>query len=155
MQNFSEYVTNLKRKIRVSKEETIFVCIGSNDVVWDSIGPNVGSFLKKNLGEKYVIGDLQRNICNQKDLKIFYPKMRNKFIIAIDSAITENFLVGEIFITDEPIIMGQGINRNKGLVGDVGIKASISKNVINKKFVMHVSKIIADGICNCYNGDKY
>ena len=67
MQNFSEYVTNLKRKIRVSKEETIFVCIGSNDVVWDSIGPNVGSFLKKNLGEKYVIGDLQRNICNQKD----------------------------------------------------------------------------------------
>ncbi|MFR2196936.1 MAG: hypothetical protein ACLS5Y_05190 [Clostridia bacterium] len=41
MQNFSEYANTLRRKMKFSKEKTIFVCIGSNKVVWDSIGPYV------------------------------------------------------------------------------------------------------------------
>ena len=74
MQNFSEYANTLRRKMKFSKEKTIFVCIGSNKVVWDSIGPYVGSILKEKIGEKYVIGDLENNICSQKDLKSYYPK---------------------------------------------------------------------------------
>ena len=52
MQNFMEYAKILKRKINVSKEETIFVCIGTNRVIWDSIGPYVGSYLKKKIEVK-------------------------------------------------------------------------------------------------------
>ena len=77
MQNFSEYANTLRRKMKFSKEETIFVCIGSNKVVWDSIGPYVGSILKEKIGEKYVIGDLENNICSQKDLKSYYPIVKN------------------------------------------------------------------------------
>ena len=109
MQNFSEYANTLRRKMKFSKEETIFVCIGSNEVVWDSIGPYVGSILKEKIGEKYVIGDLENNICSQKDLKSYYPIVKNKFVVAIDSAITENNLSGEIFVTEKPIVMGMGV----------------------------------------------
>ena len=83
MQNFSEYANTLRRKMKFSKEETIFVCIGSNKVVWDSIGPYVGSILKEKIGEKYVIGDLENNICSQKDLKSYYPIVKNKFVVSL------------------------------------------------------------------------
>ena len=73
MQNFLEYVNTLKRKIKFSKEDTIFVCIGSKDVVWDSIGPYVGSLLKKKIGEEYVVGDLKNNVCSRNDLMYYYP----------------------------------------------------------------------------------
>lgn len=150
MQNFSEYVNTLRRKIKFTKEETIFVCIGSNKVVWDSIGPYVGSILKEKIGEKYVIGDLENNICSQGDLKCYYPIVKNKFVVAIDSAVTERNLNGEIFVTEKPIVMGMGVKQNKGIVGDLGIKASIDKEFCNEKYVLDISKIIVEGIGWCF-----
>ncbi len=149
MQNFSEYANTLRRKMKFSKEKTIFVCIGSNKVVWDSIGPYVGSILKEKIGEKYVIGDLENNICSQKDLKSYYPIVKNKFVVAIDSAITENNLSGEIFVTEKPIVMGMGVYQNKGIVGNIGIKAGIDRDFCSERYVLDISKIIAEGICGC------
>ena len=84
MQNFSEYANTLRRKMKFPKEETIFVCIGSNEVVWDRIGPYVGSILKEKIGEKYVIGDLENNICSQKDLKSYYTIVKNIYPMQLD-----------------------------------------------------------------------
>lgn len=151
MQNFLEYVNCLKRKVNTSKEETIFICIGSKEVIWDSIGPYVGEFLKKSFGEKYVIGDLQNNICSEKDLANYYSKLSNKFIVAIDSALAKEELQGQIFVTRKPIIMGLGINQNKGMIGNIGIKAGVKKGENNKKYIIEFSKNIADGIYYCYN----
>ena len=146
MQNFMEYAKILKRKINVSKEETIFVCIGTNRVIWDSIGPYVGSYLKKKIGQKYVIGDLKSNICCKEDFLYYYPKIKNKFIVAIDSAIAENELQGEIFITENPIVMGLGVSQYKGIIGNIGIKASINKKITSKKYIKQISRNIANGI---------
>ena len=154
MQNFSEYANTLRRKMKFSKEETIFVCIGSNKVVWDSIGPYVGSILKEKIGEKYVIGDLENNICSQKDLKSYYPIVKNKFVVAIDSAITENNLSGEIFVTEKPIVMGMGVYQNKGIVGEIGIKAGIDREFCNERYILDISRIIVEGICFCI-GDGF
>lgn len=151
MQNFSEYVSILKRKIKYSKEETIFVCIGTKDIVWDSIGPYVGSYLKKQIGEKYVIGDLENNICCKKDLKKYSQIVKNKFIVAIDSAIALNNLSGQIFITEKPIIMGLGVNQNKGIVGNIGIKVGVNKQISDKKYVLDISYFITKGILYCYS----
>ncbi len=155
MQNFSEYVNALRRRMKFTKEETVFVCIGSNKVVWDSIGPYVGSILKEKIGEKYVIGDLENNICSQKDLKSYYPIVKNKFVVAIDSAITENNLSGEIFVTEKPIVMGMGVYQNKGIVGDIGIKAGIYKDFCSERYVLDISKSIAEGICCCIGDGSF
>lgn len=150
MRDFSEYVFNLKRKIKVPKEKVIFVCIGSNKVIWDSIGPKVGSILKKQIGNKYVIGDIRSNICSEKDLIAYHSKIKEKYIIAIDSALEKEFLHGEIFVTEKPIVMGLGVNRNKGKIGDIGIKIAINKNLVNRKTIEQISEKVARGILYCY-----
>lgn len=149
MQNFSEYVNTLKRKIKFSKEETIFVCIGSRNVVWDSIGPYVGSLLKKKIGEEYVVGDLKNNVCSRNDLMYYYPKLKNKFVVAIDSAVSSIDLHGQIFVTERPIIMGLGVNRNKGIVGDIGIKVGSELNLSDGRYVEEMANVVVDGILCC------
>ena len=114
--NFEEYVKNLKRKIKVDKKQIIFVCIGTSEVIWDSIGPLVGSYLKEEFKYKNVIGDLNNNICSKKDLINYYNKIKNKYIVAIDTAISSNELAGRIFISNTPIVMGLGVNANKGTI---------------------------------------
>lgn len=147
MQEIEDYVNHLKRKINVDKKEIVFVCIGTNEVLGDSIGPMVGSYLKPKIGEKKVVGDLKNNICSQKDLMNYYPKIKNKFVIAIDSALASKELAGEIFISNHPIVLGLGIHKNKGFIGDISIKAGISDlENIDEKFVKNLSERIGKGI---------
>lgn len=147
MQEIEDYVSNLKRKIKVNKKQIVFVCIGTNEVLWDSIGPLVGSYLKQRIGENKVLGDIHNNICSQKDLMNYYPKIKNKFIIAIDSAIASKELAGEIFVTNQPIIMGLGVHRNKGIIGNISIKAGIAElEKMDEKYVKKFSEKIGEGI---------
>lgn len=151
MQNLKEYVNNLKIKINANKRDITFVCIGTKEIIWDSIGPEVGSYLKSQIEPKKVIGDLEHNICSEIDLINNYSKIKNKYIIAIDTAISSKELEGEIFINNTPIIMGLGINKNKGIIGDLSIKASICNlKKVDKKYVKNISEFIGKGICKWY-----
>ena len=51
---------------------------------------------------------------------------------------------------NKPIVMGMGVKQNKGIVGDLGIKASIDKEFCNEKYVLDISKIIVEGIGWCF-----
>ena len=151
MQEIEEYVDNLRRKINVNKKEILFLCIGTSAIIGDSVGPLVGSYLKKRIEEKKIIGDVNNNICSKKDLMYYYPRIKNKFIIAIDSAISSRELEGEIFINNTPITMGLGVNKNKGIIGDISIKASIPDlDTIDKQYVKNISEIIGKVICCWY-----
>ena len=149
--DFDEYVNNLKRKIITNRKDILFVCIGNNDILWDSIGPLVGNYLKNNIGQKNVLGDTENNICNIWDLIYYYPKIKNKYIVAIDTAISNKNLSGQIFISNKPIIMGKAINKNKGKIGDLSIKIGISDlEKINNQYVKSVARFVSDGIYKAY-----
>ncbi len=143
--DYEEYVSILKRKIQLQKK-TIFVCIGSSDILWDSVGPLVGSYLKKKIDNEYVIGDMEKNICSNNDLIKYCSKLRNKYIVAIDVALN-NTLNNDIYITNKAISMGIAFNNNKGNIGNLSIKAGISNwENITLSEVKHIAKFISDGI---------
>ena len=146
--DFEEYVSNLKRKINVNKDKVLFVCIGTSEILWDSLGPLVGSFLKEKLGGKKVIGDMNNNICMKKDLICYSSQIRNGFVVAIDTAISSLELHGKIFITNKPTVMGMGLNRNKGIIGNISIKMAISDiESIDEKYIKNKAEFIGKGIC--------
>ena len=148
--DFKEYVKCLQRKIPIHNKDILFVCIGNSKILWDSIGPKVGTFLKDNLGRRYVLGDMKKNITSRLDLAYFYPKIKNKFIIAIDVAISKKVNTGEIFIINKPIVMGLGINKVKGAIGDVSIKIGISEfNIksLNCYDINNIAEFVGKGIC--------
>ena len=145
---YEEYVNILKRKINVNHNDLIFICIGTNDVLWDSLGPMVGNYLKKRIDKNKVIGDSNNNICSKWDLIKYYYRIKNKYIVSIDTAITRKEFEGEIFIKKGPVVMGLALNNNKGVIGNIGIKVAISDlKDISEKYIKDKARFIANGIC--------
>lgn len=147
MIDIDNFTNNLNRKINIYKDTLLFLCIGSNDIIWDSIGPLVGTNLQKRLGSKLVLGDEKNNIISYRDLIRNYTKIKGRYIIAIDAAISTKEMAGEIFISDKPLIMGLGVNNIKGIVGNMSIKVAMcNSDKITKEYVNNLARFIAIGI---------
>ena len=94
-----------------------------------------------------VIGDMKINFSCKKDYILNNNYLKNKYIVAIDSAFINKKIKEEIFITNKSIIMGAGINKNIGKIGDLSIKAIINKKDFkNEKKINNLSEFIANGI---------
>lgn len=165
---FSKYLYEERKKYF----ETVFLCIGTDRVIGDSLGPLVGTMLQEKL-EKYnffnitIYGTLQENICYtniQNTLKIINQKHKNACIVVIDAALSHEDNIGKIFITREKMVLGKGLCKDKVEVGDISIKAVVGKNYKLSKYnfsslqnislnvVIRLAQLISDGI---YETIKY
>lgn len=149
---FEEYVSILKRKIYLNKKNLAFICIGNSEVLWDSIGPKVGTYLKNINGKINVIGTENNNICSKLDLIKYQTQIKDKFLIAIDVGIIDTLIPNDIYITNGSIEIGSAFNKNKGKIGNLSIKAGISNwRNIKKEEINYISNFISQGIYEAMN----
>ncbi len=100
------------------------VCIGSDLVLGDSLGPLVGTFLKNKKLGAYVYGTLNYPVTAKeisyakKYLKIMHP---GSPIIAIDAAVGNPDDVGIIKVSNKGLFPGLGVAKNLGEIGDISI----------------------------------
>lgn len=138
----------------------VIVCIGTDGVAGDSLGPFIGTLLKERKINAYVYGNLLKPITAyevpylKSFLKGAHPDSK---VIVIDSAVGESEETGLIKITDCGIKPGLGARKNLPLVGDIsiiGIVAPKSKNSTEQlkntrlRLVYEMATVIADGIEN-------
>lgn len=109
----------------VSEDKTpVFVCIGSDLVLGDSLGPLIGTFLKSKNIPFYVYGTLSFPI-TAKEINKAGEYLRkthpNSTIIAIDAAVGEQEDVGLIRVINKGLKPGLGVNKKLDEIGDVSI----------------------------------
>ena len=136
----------------------IVVCVGSDLVLGDSLGPLVGTMLKKNGVSSYVYGTLNFPITAKEVeyartcLKQMHP---NSVIIAVDAALSNQDDVGLIKVVNKGLKPGVGVNKNLGEIGDVsviGIVAGKSNknfelfNLTRLNLVYKMAEVISCGI---------
>jgi len=116
-----------KKLIETYKPNSLIVNIGTNSLLYDSVGPLVGTMLKEQDDLLYdIIGTLEEpidfsNIGEKINLiKETYPK---NFIIGIDAAVSS--CTGYISFCNGPIYPGSGIGKKAKPVGDISIIAGI------------------------------
>lgn len=102
----------------------VIVCVGSDLVVGDCLGPYIGSQLSKKLNNVFVYGTLERPI-TAKETRVVYntvkkihPKSR---ILVVDAAVGDKTDIGLIKVTDKGIKPGLGVNKDLDILGDVSI----------------------------------
>lgn len=159
---FNEYVSTgiYQSLIECNKQNKmpIFICIGSDLVLGDSLGPLVGTFLKnKNIGA-YIYGTLNFPITAKEVeyartyLKQMHP---NSTTIAIDAAIGNSDDIGLIRVLNKGLKPGLGVDKNLGVIGDIsiiGVVASKSVkncnlfNLTRLNLVYKMAESIASGI---------
>ncbi|OFH96431.1 hypothetical protein CLOACE_23160 [Clostridium acetireducens DSM 10703] len=143
-------------------DETVFVCIGTDKCIGDSLGPLVGSFLKKINIPASVYGTISNPIHAlniDKELNKIAKLHDKKNIIGIDACLGEKYNIGEIHIRDYPIHPGKGVGKllpNVGNTSIIGIVDSSSKvslftnNSIRLNLVIPMAKVIANSIAHAY-----
>lgn len=139
-------------------KKPIFVCIGSDLVLGDSLGPLVGTFLKNKGVQSYVYGTLNFPITAKEIeyartyLKQMHP---SSTIIAIDAAIGSADDVGLIRVINKGLKPGLGVDKNLGTVGDssiIGIVAAKSLqnynlfNMTRLNLIYKMAEQISEGI---------
>lgn len=141
-------------------DSIVFICIGSNKVTGDCLGPLVGSYLKS-MYKATVYGDMENPINYQNAEKIMKKVENNNsesLKVVIDSALGKN--IGDVIIDDGKVEIGKGLNKNKNIYGDISIKVVVGKNYHNNikniqelknKNIEEIDKIAIDVvkmICN-------
>jgi putative sporulation protein YyaC len=142
----------------IENKKPILICVGSDLVLGDSLGPLVGTLLKKHDVRSYVYGTLNYPITAKEVeyartyLKQMHP---NSISIAVDAAVGEPDDVGLIRVMNKGLKPGLGVDKNLGLIGDVSImgivasKSAKNNNLFNLtrlNLVYKMSEIISSGI---------
>ena len=110
----------------------IVVCVGSDLVIGDSLGPLTGSMLSfktQGLGA-YIYGTLQNPITAKevKYLKDFLRKTHpGRSIIAVDAAVGRTEDIGLVKITSSPLSPGAGANKQLGSFGDATVLGVVAE----------------------------
>lgn len=168
MQEFSQdFEAKLyKEKLKNNFSQIVFLCVGTDRIIGDCIGPLVGSklmdlFKDYNILNINIYGTLTENI-NYINVKNVIERIekhhKDACVIVVDAALSKKENIGKIFVSNSKTVLGRGINKNKIQIGDISVKAVVGRDLkvsrYNFKslqstslgFVMKLSEIVAEGI---------
>lgn len=128
--------------------DIIFVFIGTDCNLGDSLAPLCGEMLKKRVKNTFFYGTL-KNTITAKDVPYLSEYIKkahpSSFVVAIDAALGGKTDVGKIKITDKGVKPGLGVNKllptigNASIIGVVGEKTD-SRNMTS---VMRLGQVFA------------
>lgn len=110
-------------------KDVIFLCIGSDRYIGDSLGPLVGSMLNERNLPYQVYGTLEEPVhaFNLKDtLKIINRRFKNPLIFSIDASLGAMEQVGYVIFEEGPLIPGKALEKILPEVGDYNFKGIVN-----------------------------
>ncbi|MCL2556751.1 MAG: spore protease YyaC [Firmicutes bacterium] len=147
----------LKNKLSflIGAKQVVIVCIGTDLLSGDCLGPLVGQMLIENKAPCFVYGTLKFPITALNVNKVnefIRQKHKGQIVLAIDSAVGDK--VGNIRINKGAIEPGSALNKGLTPIGDVSITVTTSNVLPNEEgfslvplgFVYLAAKKIADAI---------
>ncbi len=149
-QSLSEFI--------LGKPSPVFICIGSDLVLGDSLGPLIGTLLKNKNIPAFIYGTLSYPITAkevEKARTLLKKTHPNSPIIAIDAAVGDQQDVGLIKVIKDGLKPGLGVNKNLGTIGDVSIIGVVAPksndniklfNLTRLNLIYTMAEQIANGI---------
>ncbi|MDR0136722.1 spore protease YyaC [Metabacillus idriensis] len=110
-------------------QEIVFLCIGSDRYVGDSLGPLVGTMLSENEIPFRIYGTLEEPVhaFNLKGiLKEIQKPFKKPLIISIDACLGTQDQVGSVLFNKGPLAPGKALEKMLPEVGDYHFKAIVN-----------------------------
>ena len=122
----------IRFKLHLSHFETVqncvFLCIGTDKITGDSLGPYVGTLLKKQgLCVYGTLGDTVNATNLLRRTARIYREHKNPYIIAIDSCLGKREHIGFVTLNSGSLKAGSGVNKRLVPVGNMAIKGIVSE----------------------------
>ena len=159
-------LTALNRLAQNFKSAPIVLCIGSDLAIGDSLGPVVGTMLRKKGYSGAVYGTL-KNPVTAKEVKYINDFLKkthpNSPVIAIDAAVGEDADIGLIKVADGALKPGSGANKRLGKVGDISILGIVASrtafsysalNLTRLNMVYAMAEAVSDALASFFLGEN-
>lgn len=140
-------------------KELVFLCIGSDRITGDSLGPLIGHELSKHCFDfVHIYGTLNRpihalNLAERTEqIQLRHP---NGLIIAIDASLGSRQHLGFITVSNSPICPGAGVHKKLPAVGDISITGIVNLSgsfeqlllqTTRLSTIIHMADVISQGI---------
>ncbi len=137
--------------IRNEIEPVVFMCVGSDKVVGDSLAPIVGEYLTKKFKIKaYVYGTLKNPITAQNVVSAYnFIKIRHakSKIIMIDATLSDVEKINFVKLENNGIIPAGYFKNGNKIMGDISILGVVGSNILTEQtFVSGVRINLVVGI---------
>ena len=134
------------QNLPVLGQPPVIVCIGSDLVIGDSLGPITGSMLRyKTQGlNTYIYGCLSAPV-TAKEIKYLRAFLKDthpdRQIIAVDAAVGSEGDIGLIKINDMPLYPGAGANKRLGAIGDISIMGIVAEKSLANYGLLNTTRL--------------
>jgi putative sporulation protein YyaC len=159
---FNEYaedgIMQAIKEYNFNKKMPIIVCVGSDLILGDSLGPLVGTMLKKRNLRSFIYGTLNSPVTAKEVeyINSYLKKMHpESILIAIDAAVGKREEVGLIKVFNYGLKPGLGVNKDLEAVGDISIVGVVAEktqknynlyNLTRLNLVFKFAEIISNGV---------
>lgn len=126
---FRDIINKLNEVFHSTSQQVVILCIGSDRSTGDSLGPLVGTMLKKSKISFPVYGTLEEPVHAlniKKVLKEIVQIYQNPFILGIDACLGDERQIGYILLKEGPLIPGMALNKSLPSVGDYHMNAIVN-----------------------------
>ncbi|MGN0465878.1 MAG: spore protease YyaC [Lachnospiraceae bacterium] len=131
--NYYQFGELLYQKILAQKKENqeiILICIGTDRVTGDCLGPLVGHKLKHILPKDYILyGSLSHPVHAlnlEKVVHSIYKQYKNPFFIVIDASLGDKEHIGYVTLSSSTLKPGQGVRKNLPAIGHISITGIVN-----------------------------
>lgn len=114
LQAIIDKLSTILSEARSEQREAVYLCIGSDRYIGDSLGPLTGSLIMEKAGIPRVYGTLEEPIhaFNLKPaLKDIHKTYHNPLIICVDASLGTKEQVGDVLFVDAPLMPGKALER--------------------------------------------
>ena len=125
--------------------ELVFLCIGSDRITGDSLGPLVGHLLSRHIWQhSFIYGTLDEpvhalNLAGQ--LEKIKKKHPSALVVAVDASLGSQKHVGYITVGLGPIHPGAGVRKELPDVGDIFITGIINASGTLEHFLLQTTRL--------------
>lgn len=122
----------------------VYMCIGTEKVFSDSLGPRVGTLLNCNMCKPMFVYGLcsqnitAENLCHSYEfIKSMHP---DNPVVVIDAGVGEADQLGNVQLCDGGILPGAATNKNLPQIGDVGIVGIVAERGMADFYTLNSAK---------------
>lgn len=136
----------------------VILCIGTDRIIGDSLGPLTGSILeKKCAGHLAVYGTLQKtaHALNLAQVNaVIKKKHPDSPVIAIDASLGTSDQIGSVFIRSGSLTPGSGVQKTLPPSGTVSITGVVNEESSHPYLALHTARLstvaeMAEQIADC------
>lgn len=126
-------------------KELVFLCIGSDKITGDCLGPYIGQQLQTNpMKNVFIYGTLKNPVHALNLVQIIHrieKKHPNALVIAIDASLGQKKHLGYVTIGNGALYPGAGVHKNLPPVGDIYITGIVNTSGMMEQFTLQTTSL--------------